>query len=99
MLCGENAQGKTSALEAIYYLATSTSPYTTSDRQLIHWRTEGDPIPFARLSAELSNARGDYQKLDITLMLDMSGGAPSLQKVGQAQQCRESACAIVVGLC
>lgn len=80
VLCGENAQGKTSALEAIYYLATSTSPYTTSDRQLIHWRTEGDPIPFARLSAELSNARGDYQKLDITLMLDMSAGAPRFKK-------------------
>ena len=75
-----NAQGKTSALEAIYYLATSSSPYTTSDRQLIHWRTEGDPIPFARLSAELSNTRGDYQKLDITLMLDMSSGAPRFKK-------------------
>ena len=34
VLVGENAQGKTSALEAIYYLATSTSPYTTSDRQV-----------------------------------------------------------------
>ena len=80
VLCGENAQGKTSALEAIYYLATSSSPYTTSDRQLIHWRTEGDPIPFARLSAELSNLRGAYHKLDITLMLDMSSGAPRFKK-------------------
>ena len=80
VLYGENAQGKTSALEAIYYLATSSSPYTTSDRQLIHWRTEGDPIPFARLSAELSNLRGAYHKLDITLMLDMSSGAPRFKK-------------------
>ena len=80
VLCGENAQGKTSALEAIYYLATSSSPYTTSDRQLIHWRTEGDPIPFARLSGELSNLRGAYHKLDITLMLDMSSGAPRFKK-------------------
>ena len=80
LLYGDNAQGKTSALEAIYYLATSTSPYTTSDRQLIHWRTEGEPIPFARLSAELGGAAGAYDKLDITLMLDMSSGAPRFKK-------------------
>ncbi|MCY3781020.1 MAG: DNA replication/repair protein RecF [Chloroflexi bacterium] len=80
VLYGDNAQGKTSALEAIYYLATSTSPYTTSDRQLIHWRTEGDPIPFARMSAELGGKSGAYDKLDITLMLDMSSGAPRFRK-------------------
>ena len=80
VLVGENAQGKTSALEAIYYLATSTSPYTASDRQLIHWRTENDPIPFARLSAEISGADGAYNKLDITLMLDMTAGAARFKK-------------------
>ena len=80
VLCGDNAQGKTSALEAIFYLATSTSPYTTSDRQLIHWRTESDPIPFARLSAEIGSKKGDYHKLDITLMLDMTSGAPRFKK-------------------
>ncbi|MCY4020371.1 MAG: DNA replication/repair protein RecF [Chloroflexi bacterium] len=80
VLYGDNAQGKTSALEAIYYLATSSSPYTASDRQLIHWRAENDPIPFARLSAELGNRDSSYQKLDITLMLDMSSGAPRFKK-------------------
>ena len=80
VLFGENAQGKTSALEAIAYLATSSSPYTSSDRQLIHWRAADDPIPFARLSAELGGADGAYSKLDITLMLDMSGGAPRFKK-------------------
>ncbi|MCY3799421.1 MAG: DNA replication/repair protein RecF [Chloroflexi bacterium] len=80
VLVGDNAQGKTSALEAIFYLATSTSPYTTSDRQLIHWRTENDPIPFARLSAEIGGANGAYHKLDITLMLDMTTGAARFKK-------------------
>ena len=80
LLYGDNAQGKTSALEAVYYLATSNSPYTASDRQLIHWRAEEDPIPFARLSAELDNRDSSYQKLDITLMLDRSGGAPRFKK-------------------
>ncbi len=80
LLYGDNAQGKTSALEAIYYLATSSSPYTASDRQLIHWRAEKDPIPFARLSAELGNRDSSYQKLDVTLMLDTSSGAPRFKK-------------------
>lgn len=80
VLFGDNAQGKTSALEAIYYLATSSSPYTASDRQLIHWRAENDPIPYARLSAELGNRDSSYQKLDITLMIDMSSGAPRFKK-------------------
>lgn len=80
LLYGDNAQGKTSALEAIYYLATSSSPYTASDRQLIHWRAEKDPIPYARLSAELGNRDSSYQKLDVTLMLDTSGGAPRFKK-------------------
>lgn len=80
VLYGDNAQGKTSVLESIYYLATSNSPYTTSDRQLIHWRTENDPIPFARLEAEISNKESAYHKLEVTLMLDMSTGAPRFKK-------------------
>ena len=80
VLVGDNAQGKTSALEAIFYLATSTSPYTSSDRQLIHWRTEKDPIPFARLSAEIGGANGAYHKLDITLLLDMTAGKARFKK-------------------
>ena len=83
VLVGDNAQGKTSVLEAVYYLATSRSPYTTSDRQLIHWRTEHDPIPFARLSAEVSNRYSPLNKLEITLMIDMSTGAPRFKKTVQ----------------
>jgi DNA replication and repair protein RecF len=80
VLHGANAQGKTSLLEAIYYLATSRSPYTTSDRQLLHWRTEHDPLPFARLSAEICNKHSPLQRLEITLMLDNSTGTPRFKK-------------------
>ena len=80
VLHGENAQGKTSVLEAIYYLATSRSPYTSSDRQLIHWRTEHDPIPFARISAEISNRLSPLNRLEITLMLDNSTGTTRFKK-------------------
>lgn len=80
VLHGDNAQGKTSLLEAIYYLATSKSPYTTSDRQLIHWRTEHDPIPFARIVAEFSNKHSPLQRLEITLSIDNSTGSPRFKK-------------------
>ncbi len=70
VLYGANAQGKTSVLEAVFYLATSRSPYTTSDRQLIHWRMEDDPIPFATLVAEISNQKGAFDRLEITLLLE-----------------------------
>lgn len=80
VLYGDNAQGKTSLLEAIYYLATSRSPYTTSDRQLIHWRTEYEPIPFARLTAEVSGKRSPLQRLEVTLMLDNATGTQRFKK-------------------
>ena len=37
ILVGRNAQGKTSLLEAIHYLASAHSPHARSDRQLINW--------------------------------------------------------------
>jgi DNA replication and repair protein RecF len=80
VLHGDNAQGKTSLLEAIYYLATSKSPYTTSDRQLIHWRTENDPLPFTRMVAEISNRESPLQRIETTLMLDNTGGANRYKK-------------------
>lgn len=80
VLYGDNAQGKTSLLEALYYLATSRSPYTSSDRQLIHWRTEHDPIPFARLTAEISSKKSSLQRLEVTLMLDNSTGIQRFKK-------------------
>jgi DNA replication and repair protein RecF len=70
VLHGQNAQGKTSLLEAIYYLATSRSPYTTSDRQLIHWRTEDDPLPFARLCADVRAKDDSLHRMETTLLLE-----------------------------
>ena len=81
VLHGDNAQGKTSLLEAIYYLATSKSPYTTTDKQLIHWRMENDPIPFARITAEFSNKNSPLQRMDVTLQIDKSTGTPRFKKI------------------
>lgn len=73
LLHGANAQGKTSLLEAIYYLATSTSPYTTADWQLINWRAEHDVIPFTRLSADIVSRRSPLDRVEITLMREQNG--------------------------
>jgi DNA replication and repair protein RecF len=82
VLVGANAQGKTSLLEAFYYLATARSPYTTSDRQLIHWRTEGEPMPFARITADITTAAHPFAALEITLVLETpASGSPRFKKV------------------
>jgi DNA replication and repair protein RecF len=70
LLHGANAQGKTSLLEALYYIATAHSPHTSSDRQLIHWRAEDEPIPFARLAADVCGRGGGSYRIEITLMLE-----------------------------
>ncbi len=67
LLHGDNAQGKTNLLEAIYYLATTRSPQALTDRELINWLAEDEPLPFARLVAQV--ARGDdLNKIEITLV-------------------------------
>lgn len=67
LLHGANAQGKTSLLEAIYYLATARSPWTSSDRQLLNWRTESEVIPHSKVSAEVGNRHSSLTRVDITL--------------------------------
>ncbi len=74
LLYGANAQGKTSLLEAIYYLATSRSPYTTSDRQLINWNVDRDMLPFAKISAEVINDQRFLNRVEIILSQERGGG-------------------------
>jgi DNA replication and repair protein RecF len=73
LLYGDNAQGKTSLLEAIYVLTTGRSPHTASDRQLIHWLAgEETRSPFARLVADVVKADRS-QHLEMVLMLEPAG--------------------------
>ncbi len=82
LLVGANAQGKTSLLEAIHYLATARSPYTQSDRQLIHWRAENDPVPVARVRGEIITRRRARAQVEITLMVERTpDGDPRLRKI------------------
>ena len=70
LIHGDNAQGKTSLLEAVYYLATGKSPHTSSDRQLIHWlAAEETGAPYARLVGDVQRADRVIH-LDVTLLLE-----------------------------
>ena len=66
VLCGNNAQGKSNLLEALYMLATTRSFRTTSERELVSWHAGADER-FARISAEIER-QGSTSRLDIILV-------------------------------
>ncbi|MCA9916377.1 MAG: DNA replication/repair protein RecF [Anaerolineales bacterium] len=53
LLYGNNAQGKTNLLEAVYYLATTRSPHADNDAQLLNWTAAQaeEPVIVGRLNA------------------------------------------------
>jgi len=72
LLVGDNAQGKTTLLEAAYYLATFTSVHATNDRQLINFTVPGEPLAVARLVATF--LRGDDEhRLEVRLIREGTG--------------------------
>ena len=89
LLYGANAQGKTSLLEAIYLLATGSSPLTPLDRQLVKWEAEAEGLPYARLWAEV--ARQDrIQELEIVLEKKaLANGTTRLQKTIRVDRARK----------
>src|SRR5581483_9269196 len=68
LLHGNNAQGKTNLLEAIFFLATARSPHAGAERELIHWGAASEPIPFARVEAQIARASGQTVELEIVLV-------------------------------
>lgn len=84
MLVGDNAQGKTSILEAIYYLATYTSFHARNDRQLINFLASREPLAVTRLVADYrsSGAAGEKShRLEVRLIQESSGnGGNRLRK-------------------
>jgi len=90
LLVGANAQGKTSLLEAIYYLATLTSFHASSDRELISFHANQEPLAVARIVADFrhvlpetapvgSRSMGSH-RLEIRLIRDVSNGSPRVRK-------------------
>lgn len=81
VLLGNNAQGKTNLLEAIFYLATSRSPHAGADRELVNWLSvDREPLPYARLVGRVARRAGDSgaaaseQVIEITLTREANNG-------------------------
>src|SRR5689334_8020139 len=65
LFSGHNGQGKTNLLESVYVLATTRSPRTSVERELLSWRAPEDADlaavtpPFARLEARVRRVEGE----------------------------------------
>ena len=72
LLTGSNAQGKTSVLEAIYFLAAFTSFQTHADRQLVNFIEARKDLAVGRLVADYK--RGPtLHRLEVRLVLEAVG--------------------------
>lgn len=65
LLIGENAQGKTNLLEAIFVLAMAKSHRTSQDKQLIHWDEK-----YAKIKGDVQNRHG---RLPLELLISGKG--------------------------
>ena len=96
LLVGANAQGKTSVLEAIYYLATMTSFHASSDRELVNFIEARKPLAVGRIVAEYekgvavgnamsspeANVKGTRQhRLEIRIILEQNPQRSSARPV------------------
>lgn len=76
LLEGNNAQGKTSLLEAIFFLATFTSLHASHDRQLINFLASQESLAVARLTASFATQEGE-KRLEIRLIQELNGNGGS----------------------
>jgi len=81
LLVGDNAQGKTSVLEAIYFLAALTSFQTNADRQMVNFLEARKSPAVARIVGEYVRGTRSH-KLEVRLILDAVG-------VGNGQRLRK----------
>ena len=72
ILAGSNAQGKTSVLEAVYFLAAFTSIQTHVDRQIVNFDEAKNPLAVTRLVADYQRGR-TKQRIEARLILEPSG--------------------------
>ena len=73
LLVGANAQGKTSILEAVYFLAAFTSFQTHADRQIINFHeARSNSLTVTRLVADYQRGNGRH-RLEARLILEPMG--------------------------
>ena len=82
VLAGDNAQGKTSLLEAVYFLAAFTSFQTSQDNQVVSFSARDDEIPVSRIVGEYEKG-GKISTLEMRLILQntAASGGNSVQRL------------------
>jgi DNA replication and repair protein RecF len=65
VLWGDNGQGKSNLIEALYVLATTRSHRTSAEREMVNWHAEGSPV-FARIAADVQRQPAP-QRLEVIL--------------------------------
>lgn len=89
---GPNAAGKTTLLEAAYELATTRSPRTSADRELINWDVQTDLgiAPFTRLVGALQ--RGSEKVLiELVIQRKLDAEGRTLPTTGKTIRVNKSA--------
>ncbi|HSV86100.1 MAG TPA: DNA replication and repair protein RecF [Levilinea sp.] len=79
LLVGDNAQGKTSILEAVYYLATFTSCHAASDRQLVNFMASSESLAVGRLVADYRRGQSSH-RIEVRLIQESGNGGARLRK-------------------
>ena len=81
LLSGSNAQGKTTILEAIGFLANFSSFFANADRQLLNFNLTPEPVLVGRIVAEFEK-RGRSHSLEVRLVQEYNGNpsAPRFRK-------------------
>lgn len=62
VFAGHNGQGKTNLLESVHVLATTRSPRTSAERELVTWRSAGADQDLAGLVAPFTRLEGRVQR-------------------------------------
>jgi DNA replication and repair protein RecF len=78
LIMGDNAQGKTSLLEAVYFLATFVSFQASSERQLINFIAGREPLAVARIVGDYSLA-GASHRIEVRAIQEPNGIASTMR--------------------
>ena len=73
---GENAQGKTNLLEAVYYLATTKSPLATLDRELMRWEADQEVLRYSYVVGRFVR-RGREHTIEVALVKEPQAADPT----------------------
>ncbi len=84
IFAGENAQGKTNLLEAVYLLATTRSPRTGSDADFVRWEVASEPLAAARIVGRALRGRTEVQvELSVVSRPGANGTGEGLPRGGK----------------